>query len=192
MHLEALLEAAPHPACFIARMRFAWRAESAQAARDVFARARRSSGACWQIYVAAAELEEAHGPKPAGAEVAGRIYRLAADKFPDSVPLVVHYAHWLIGRAEHSQLRAALELALKTLPAERCRPVWDLYVHFEARFGSSSQLRALQDRRAEALPAVYGPSVMSSLFACSSSAAFEGLWPSPDAVSPSPHPHATL
>jgi len=83
--LEQLLETAPHAACHIARMRFAWRAESADAARAAFARARRAPGVRWQVYAAAAQLEHTYGIPPEATEVAGRIYRLAIQHFENEV-----------------------------------------------------------------------------------------------------------
>ena len=89
------------------------------------------------------------------------------------MPLLLHYAHFLLGVADVANVRAMLEAALPGFEPKEARPLWDLYVTVEARFGSASSLRAVESRRAAALPELGA----LALFNCAASHAFEGVWP---------------
>jgi len=172
--LEKLIEASPKAVHYIARLRLAWRTQTAADARKVFARARRAATCSWHVYAAAAELEFQHARDAAdGADVAARIFTLAVERFPASGQLALYYAKFLLSVRDLANLRALLEEALQEVPAAERLPLWDFYARVECRFGSASAAASVCARRAAAFPETRSDALML----LTSQYEFEGLWP---------------
>ena len=182
--LESLLLVRPTPLVYIHLMRVVRRSEGAQAARLVFARARRAEGATWHVYAAAAQLEYQMGgggggggggeeEEEDGGVIAARILALALDRFEEEVSLALYCVEFLLQRCDVTNARAVLERTLKTQSGGASRELWGAYLDLEMVYGSPTSVHAVSERRAAALPGVRVP----ALYQLASLHSFLGLWP---------------
>ncbi|KAH8101899.1 hypothetical protein BXZ70DRAFT_932395 [Cristinia sonorae] len=134
---------------WIAYIRFARRAESQRAARDVFAKARKDKWTPWEVYEAAA-LMEYHCTK--ASDVAMRIFERGVEKFPHEEELALRYLGFLISVNDDTNARAFFERIVPTFPPERARGLWDRWTRYEYQYGSLQSARDLEKRMAGMYP----------------------------------------
>ena len=143
------------------------------------------------------------GEEEDGGVVAARILALAIDRFEDETPLALHCVRFLLERRDVTNARAVLERSLQVhaistnlphtsrssrdvtnaravlerslqAPAGKvAHELWSAYLQLESVYGSPASLKAIEERKALALPAAR----TSSLYQLSSLHSFEGLWP---------------
>ncbi|TCD68366.1 mRNA 3'-end-processing protein rna14 [Steccherinum ochraceum] len=130
-------------------MRFARRAESQRAARDVFAKARKDKWVSWEVYEAAA-LMEYHCTKTT--ETSMRIFERALEKFPTEEELAVRYLGFLISINDDSNARALFEKVITKFSPERAKTIWDRWARYEYQYGTLQAAKELEKRIAEAYP----------------------------------------
>lgn len=131
-------------------MRFARRAEGLKAARLVFGKARKSPHVTWHSFEASA-LMEYHSNKDSA--VAVRIFELGLKQFDEDVPFVIKYFEFLLAINDDTNARALFERSALKIPADKARPLWDVWARYEYMYGDLVAVHKLEQRWAEAFPA---------------------------------------
>ncbi|THH30999.1 hypothetical protein EUX98_g3183 [Antrodiella citrinella] len=134
---------------WIMYMRFARRAESSKAARDVFSKARKDNWVTWKVYEAAA-LMEYHCTK--AADVATRIFHKAMEKFPTEEQLALQYLEFLISINDDSNARALFERVIAMFAPEKARVLWNRWMRYEYQYGTFPATQELEKRIAQVYP----------------------------------------
>mmetsp|Transcript_4442 Transcript_4442/g.13474 ORF Transcript_4442/g.13474 Transcript_4442/m.13474 type:complete len:743 (+) Transcript_4442:166-2394(+) len=147
---ENLIQTAPSPLAYIQYMRFARRSDGIDAARRVFARARKDQHCCtFQIFVAAAQLEYHVNKLP---KIAKNIFELGMKLFPTSVDYAMEFIQFLWYLNDDSMIRSLFEQVLSQLPKGiDSRVVWEKYVEFECVFGSAESVDKVVKRMSASL-----------------------------------------
>ena len=185
--LEQLVNLKPSPLSYTPLMRLPRRSEGASAARAVFARARRAKGCTWQVYAAAAELEQqmsgssgetlvlaaAREEEEDGGIIAARILTLALDRFEGEPAFILHTVAFLLSRNDANNARAVLERSLAWIECVRSKELWSAYIQLEVAFGSPASVQAIEERRATHFPDLR----VGSLFQLAAAHSYLGLWP---------------
>eukprot|EP01138_Halocafeteria_seosinensis_P007184 gb/GECG01007347.1/.p1 GENE.gb/GECG01007347.1/~~gb/GECG01007347.1/.p1 ORF type:complete len:810 (+),score=143.16 gb/GECG01007347.1/:1-2430(+) len=150
---EKLLQDAPSPVAFIQYQRFMRRYDGIKGARKVFSRARKSPQICPAIFLAAAQLEFHANRAP---DVAVNVLELGRKKFPEDVEYAVAYLNFIAPISEDNNMRALFENILLSVPVEKARPIWDMYLDYELRRaqsgGSLEKVAMVEARRAQKYP----------------------------------------
>lgn len=155
------------PLVFVTQQRFARRgAGGIDAARAVFAAARKSPWTTPGVFVASALLE-LHVNRDLN--VARNVLTAARKRFPADLSLALTSADILTAHDDVPSVRAFFEsvLASPALAPADSRPLWDRFIAFEllrasgggGDAGGLSVVAALEQRRAEQHPHLAGPSV---------------------------------
>ncbi|EMD41132.1 hypothetical protein CERSUDRAFT_43736 [Gelatoporia subvermispora B] len=134
---------------WIVYMRFAQRAEGLKSKRAVFARARKDRWTPWEVYEAAALMEYHCGKN---VEIASRIFERGLENFSDEVDFVMRYLGFLISVNDDNNARALFERVIGTFPADRARPLWELWARHEYQFGDLAAAQKTEKRMSEVYP----------------------------------------
>uniref|UniRef100_A0A6B2KZI8 Suppressor of forked domain-containing protein n=2 Tax=Arcella intermedia TaxID=1963864 RepID=A0A6B2KZI8_9EUKA len=146
---ENLIEKKQDPLIFIEYMRFTRRAAGIKEFRKVFFRARKSRNCTYQVYVAAAQIEQ-HVNKDI--VVARKIYELGLRKFLSSTGFLLQYINFLVSLGDDVNARALFEKILSTLPAEKAPEIWNSFQKFEILCGNLESIIKLEKRRSDTYP----------------------------------------
>eukprot|EP00873_Tetraselmis_striata_P025377 jgi/Tetstr1/445641/TSEL_003446.t1 len=156
-------------------MRFARRARSVKASREVFMRARKWAECPWQVYVASARMEWECSREE---KVARNIFENGLKKFMTNKEYVEAYVDFLLGLGDVVNGRTLYERALQESPGQAAaQPLWDSFVRFEYRVGSIEAVRALEGRRRDALLAAGAQPQSDALSNMALRYCFMGMWP---------------
>ncbi|KAF9997162.1 mRNA 3'-end-processing protein rna14 [Entomortierella chlamydospora] len=130
-------------------MQFVRRTEGTSQWRQIFSRARRSSGCPYQVYIAAA-LMEYHCTKDPS--IAGKVFELGYKSFSDETAYVDQYLEFLIQLNDDSNARALFERALINMSPEKARPLWEKFSEYENKYGDMAAITKVEKRRREVYP----------------------------------------
>ncbi|KAF9898213.1 mRNA 3'-end-processing protein rna14, partial [Lobosporangium transversale] len=130
-------------------MQFVRRTEGTSQWRQIFSRARRSSGCPYQVYIAAA-LMEYHCTKDAS--IAGKVFELGYKSFSDETDYVDQYLEFLIQLNDDSNARALFERALINMSPDTARPLWEKFSEYENKYGDLAAIAKVEKRRREVYP----------------------------------------
>ncbi|KAI8824353.1 uncharacterized protein EV422DRAFT_317763 [Fimicolochytrium jonesii] len=139
---------------YVTYMRTSRRAQSINAARLIFTKARKSPLCTYHVWVAAG-LMEYYSNKDAN--VAGRVFEIGLKTFnpaehPHAPDFILHYLDFLIHLNDDNNTRALFERALAALPPQRAKPVWAKLLAYETENGDLANVLKTETRRAEAYP----------------------------------------
>lgn len=149
--LDAHAKSAPTPLAYVHLMRTVRRVEGRDAARRVFARARKETAAAHPaVYVAAAALEFSVNKD---AKVARNVFEFGLKKFSGDATMARAFADWLWGTGEFEYLRVVLE---KTVPKvsgdkDEVRALWELWIRVEDVLGDCASVDRVEELWAEKL-----------------------------------------
>lgn len=118
------------------------------AARKVFMRARKYPDLRWQAYVASALMEWQHDRKD---QIPRNIFELGLKSFLGEAQYVEQYVQFLVGLGDLSNARALFERALTDAPSEAALNLWDAFLRFEYEVGTTEAIKAVEQRRLEAV-----------------------------------------
>jgi tetratricopeptide (TPR) repeat protein len=143
--LEQLLEKAPSPIAWARAIQVTARAQSRDAARKLFIRARKSPQCSWQPYVVAAQLEL----DDRELKVARNIFEFGLRAHANEPLFVEQYVELLLASGRPQDARALLERVLATTADDVALPIWNLLVRVERASGDGAAERTAETRRAE-------------------------------------------
>eukprot|EP00475_Leptophrys_vorax_P014424 TRINITY_DN20776_c0_g1_i3.p1 TRINITY_DN20776_c0_g1~~TRINITY_DN20776_c0_g1_i3.p1 ORF type:complete len:387 (-),score=80.97 TRINITY_DN20776_c0_g1_i3:57-1217(-) len=145
---EDLIARSPMPLCYIQMMKFARRSEGVGGFRQIFVSAVKNNHDAFEVYVAAAAMEHQWNKQSA---VAAKIYNLGMRKHGRNVKYLLSYLDFLNSLNDHNNMRVVIEQALKDLPPEDVRPIWDRFVGLQYAVGDLAAIQEIESRRAAAL-----------------------------------------
>ena len=134
---------------YVHYMRFCRRTEGSKAMRNVFTRARKSTGCTYHVFLASALLEFICHKEP---NIGLNILRVGAQKFGEDPDYVLHYIDYLIHLNDDSNIRALFEKSLSSIPLEKSKKIWNAFLDFETKYGDLTTIKSIEKRRAEAYP----------------------------------------
>jgi cleavage stimulation factor subunit 3 len=143
--LDQLLEKAPSPIAWARAIQVTARAQSREAARKLFMRARKSPQCSWQPYVIAAQLEL----DDRELKVARNIFEFGLREHANEPLFVEQYVELLLAAGRPQDARALLERVLATSADDSALPIWNLLVRVERASGDAAAERTAETRRAE-------------------------------------------
>ena len=146
---EKLLLANQNILVYIQYMKFSRRTEGMKESRIIFKRGRSCVNITYHLFVCAA-LIEWHLNKDQN--VARNIFDLGMAKFSNDPNYVLHYIQFLSHLNEENNLRVLFEKAVSTIPKEKCREIWNLYLQFEYNYGDLTSISKIEARKSK----VYG------------------------------------
>lgn len=140
--LDALCRRSPSALAYVHLMRVARRVEGRDAARRVFARARKDrsgAGAHPAVYVAAAQLEVRVNKE---AKVARNVFEFGLKKHPDNAIMALAFVEWLWGVCDFEYMRVVFE---KVMPKVRgdpdtVRALWERWLDVEHVLGDAASV----------------------------------------------------
>jgi len=151
-------------------MRFARRSIGIKESRKIFFRSRKSRTCTYQVYVAAAQIEQHVNKDPT---VSRKIYELGLRKFVNSTGFLLQYINFLVNLGDDVNARALFEKVLSTIPAERAPEIWNAFQKFETLCGNLDTIIKLEKRRSDAYPT----SDPNGIFGLVQRYRFIDLWP---------------
>jgi len=124
-------------------MRFARRSIGIKESRKIFFRSRKSRSCTYQVYVAAAQIEQHVNKDPT---VSRKIYELGLRKFVNSTGFLLQYINFLVNLGDDVNARALFEKVLSTIPAERAPEIWNAFQKFETLCGNLDTIIKLEKK----------------------------------------------
>ena len=173
---EELCERRPSPLAFIHYMRFARRAESVNASRAVFKRARKSGLGCsWEVFCDAALREHRINKDQ---NVARNVFEMGLKHYGTEVPYVLQYLDWLMTFNDtDNNTRVVFEKVLSEengLDKQQALVVWDRFWEFEVSRGDLQTIHKIEKRRAALYPELRPANALSRV---AHRYRFEAMWP---------------
>lgn len=155
---------------FIQYMKFARRSEGIKGGRAIFKRGRSSPHCSYHLFVVSGlvfsscytiALMEWQLNKDT--QVARNVFELGMNKFGAEAEYVLEYINFLSHLNEENNilmiivftlkdLRVLFEKAVNTIPKEKAREIWNLYVQFEYSYGDLSSIVKIESRKIKTYP----------------------------------------
>lgn len=142
--LEALVKSSPSPLAYVHLMRLTRKVSGKDAARKVFARARRDpKGTDPAVYVAAAQMEFIVNKDN---KIARNVYEFGLKHYGTSAVMVREFTEWLWGLGDFDHLRIVLKRAMSSVegPADVVRSLWERWIELEEAVGDVASVESVE------------------------------------------------
>lgn len=142
--LETLVKSHPSPLAYVHLLRLTRRVSGKDAARKVFARARRHpNGAHPAVYIAAAQTEFLVNKDN---KIARNVFEFGLKQNPTSALMVREFTQWLWGLGDFDHLRIVLKRSMPTVqgPPELVQALWESWIELEEIAGDMTAVEAVE------------------------------------------------
>lgn len=140
--LDVLAKKNPSPLAFIHLMRLTRKVSGKDAARKVFAKARKS-GAHSSVYVAAAQMEFLVNKDN---KIARNVFEFGLKTFASDALMVHEFVEWLWGLGDFDHLRVVLKRVMPDIngPPTIVRALWERWIELEDAIGDVASVDAVE------------------------------------------------
>jgi cleavage stimulation factor subunit 3 len=142
--LDSLVKASPSHLAYVHLMRLTRKVSGKDAARKIFAKARRdTAGAAPAVYIAAAQMEFIVNKDN---KIARNVFEFGLKHYPSSVLMVREFVEWLWGLGDFDHLRVVLKRVMPTVEGtpDLVRTLWERWIELEDAVGDVASVQAVE------------------------------------------------